>query len=80
MNTIQLAERVSGFSERDLHSKALLNTDTDALIRYKLQKQRALRVAQSSEDIVSMKQELSCLKNDLNCIKEMLLKITKEGK
>lgn len=80
MNTIQLAEKVSGFSERDLHSKALLNTDTDALIRYKLQKQRALRDTQSSEDIVSMKQELLCLKNDLNCIKEMLLKITKEGK
>jgi hypothetical protein len=80
MNTIQLTEKVSGFSERDLHSKALLNTDTDAHKRYKLQKQRALRDTQSSEDIVSMKQELSCLKNDLNCIKEMLLKITKEGK
>jgi hypothetical protein len=80
MNTIQLVEKISGFSERDLHSKALLNTDIDAHKRYKLQKQRALRDTQSSEDIVSMKQELSCLKNDLNCIKEMLLKITKEGK
>ena len=80
MTTIQLSEKVSGFSERDLHSRAILNTDTDGLLRYKMQRQRALRDNKSGEDIIIVKEELSSLKNELRDIKEMLLKITKEGK
>jgi hypothetical protein len=80
MATIQLVEKISGFSERDSHSRAILNTDTDGLLRYKLQKEKALRNIQSNEDIVVVKNELSSLKNELRDIKEMLLKITKEGK
>jgi RNA binding exosome subunit len=80
MATIQLAEKVSGFSERDLYSRAVLNTDTDGLLRYRLQKQKALRDNQSIHDIIIVKEELSSLKNELRDIKEMLLKITKEGK
>jgi hypothetical protein len=80
MTTIKLAEKVAGFSERDTYSRAILNTDTDGLLRYKLQKEKALRNIQDSEDIVVVKEELSSLKNELRDIKELLLKITKEGK
>ena len=80
MTTIKLAEKVAGFSERDTYSRAILNTDTDGLLRYKLQKEKALRNIQDSEDIIVVKEELSSLKNELRDIKELLLKITKEGK
>jgi hypothetical protein len=80
MTTIKLAEKVAGFSERDTYSRAILNTDTDGLLRYKTQRERALRNIQSNEDIIVVKEELSSLKNELRDIKELLLKITKEGK
>jgi hypothetical protein len=77
MTKIQLTEEVLGFTHRDSHSKAILNTDTTGLLKYKIQKQNAIRDKQRNNDIVMLKEEFHNLKNDLQCIKEMLLKITK---
>ena len=35
---IKIAEPVRGFTERDRNSKAILNTDMDSLLKYKIQK------------------------------------------
>jgi hypothetical protein len=37
---IKIAEPVRGFTERDRNSKAILNTDMDSLLKYKIQKRK----------------------------------------
>jgi hypothetical protein len=73
MERLELREKVLGFTERDPHSKALLNTDTGGLMKYKMQKQRH---AESVQEVNKMKEEICSLKDDLCEIKKMLLAIT----
>lgn len=73
MERLELKEKVAGFTERDIHSKALLQTDKNALLKYKLQKQR---VKEGTQELNRMKNEISDLKNDLGEIKQLLLAIT----
>jgi hypothetical protein len=73
MKRIELKEKIGGFAERDAHSKAILNTDRNALLKHKLQKERHL---QSTQEVNKMKDEICSLKDDLCEIKKLLLAIT----
>jgi hypothetical protein len=73
MERLELTEQALGFTERDANSKAILNTDTNALLKYKLQKQRH---QQSTQEVNKMKEEICSLKDDLCEIKKLLLAIT----
>jgi hypothetical protein len=76
MERIELKEKVSGFTERDLHSKAILNTDSAGLLRYKIQRQRTNRITEGVAEMQNVKDELSSLKAEMGEIKQLLLKIT----
>jgi hypothetical protein len=74
MKRLELTEQSLGFTERDAHSKAILNTDVNALMKHKLQKERYL---QSTQEVNRMRDEICSLKDDLCEIKKLLLTITK---
>jgi hypothetical protein len=75
---IKIAEPVRGFTERDKNSKAILNTDMDALLKYKIQKRKISDIDKSRNEITLIRGEVDSIKSDLNEIKHLLLKITKE--
>lgn len=72
---IRMKEIVGGFTERDVDSKALLNTDIDSLLKYKIQKKKMV----GSQEIEKMKDEMSELKSELSEIKALLLTIAKSN-
>lgn len=76
MERIELKEKVLGFTERDLHSKAILNTDTAGLLRYKIQRQKSTRLNEGVAEVQRVREELSALKGEMSEIKQLLLKIT----
>ena len=73
---LKISEPVHGFTERDAHSKAILNTDVDSLLRYKIQKKKLKDINSNKEEILSVKMEVEQIKNDLVEIKTLLLAIT----
>ena len=73
MERLELREQALGFTERDAHSKALLNTDRNALMKHKLQKERHVK---NMQEVNQMKDEICSLKDDLCEIKQLLLAIT----
>lgn len=73
---LELKETRSGFSERDLHSKAILNNDRESYLKYRIQKNR---VTSSKEEMKQMRDDVDSLKQDISDIKSLLLKIT-EGR
>ncbi len=75
---IKIAEPVRGFTERDKNSKAILNTDMDALLKYKIQKRKISDIDKSRNEITLIRGEVDTIKSDLSEIKQLLLKITKE--
>ena len=75
---ILIAEPVRGFTERDRNSKAILNTDIDSLLKYKIQKRKLSDINKSRNEIVIIREEIDNIKLDINEIKQLLLKITKE--
>jgi hypothetical protein len=77
---ILLAEPVHGFTERDRNSKAILNTDMDSLLKYKIQKRKISDINKSRNEIALIRTEVDCIKSDLSEIKQLLLQITKSGK
>jgi len=76
MEKVKVIEPVQGFTERDLTSKAILNTDIDALLRYKIQKRKISDINRNRTELTAMQVELDNIKNDLGEIKSLLLKIT----
>ena len=78
MEKIKVIEPVQGFTERDLASKAILNTDIDALLRYKIQKRKISDINRNRTELNAMQVEIEGIKSDLGEIKNLLLKITKE--
>lgn len=74
---IELVEPVSGFTEREKNSKALLNTDMESLLKYKIQRRKFTEINKSNGEINNIKNDINTLKNDLSEIKELLLQITK---
>ena len=75
---ILIAEPVLGFTERDRNSKAILNTDMDSLLKYKIQKRKISDINKSRNEIALIRGEVDSIKSDLSEIKQLLLKITKE--
>ncbi|NCX56440.1 MAG: hypothetical protein EBW87_04485 [Burkholderiaceae bacterium] len=73
---IELSEPIHGFTERDAHSKALLNTDLSGLMKYKLQRERHF---QSIQEMNKVKSDIVSLKGELREIKELLLMISKKN-
>jgi len=76
MERIELKEKVLGFTERDLHSKAILNTDAAGLLRNKIQRQKSTRLNEGVAEVQRVREELSALKGEMSEIKQLLLKIT----
>ena len=78
MNKIEIIEPVSGFTERESNSKALLNTDVDSLLKYKIQKRRFSEINRNVGEVSKVKLEVEQIKNDLCEIKQLLLQITQK--
>lgn len=77
---IKIAEPVRGFTERDRNSKAILNTDIDSLLKYKIQKRKISDINKSRNEIALIRTEVDIIKSDISEIKQLLLQITKIGK
>ena len=75
---LKIVDPVRGFTERDKNSKAILNTDMDSLLKYKIQKRRMSDINKSRNEITAIRGEVDSIKSDLSEIKHLLLKITKE--
>ncbi len=75
-NRIELDEKISGFTERDLHSKAILNTDSVGLLRYKINRQKNIKINKGVAEAHRVADEMFELKNEMNEIKKLLLQIT----
>ena len=78
VENILIAEPVRGFTERDRNSKAILNTDMDSLLKYKIQKRKISDINKSRNEIALIRTEVDSIKSDLSEIKQLLLQITKE--
>lgn len=76
---LEIIDPVHGFTERDSMSKAILNTDMDSLLKYKIQRRRMNELNRSKEELVAVKDEIACMKSDLCEIKALLLQITKKS-
>lgn len=74
---VKLKEVHNGFSERDIHSKAILNQDRNALLRYKIQKNRMSNVSSTSNEVQSLRTEFDEVKSEISEIKNLLQKIIK---
>ena len=75
---IKIVEPVRGFTERDKNSKAILNTDMDSLLKYKIQKRKISDINKSRNEISLIRNEVDSIKSDLSEIKQLLLQITNE--
>jgi hypothetical protein len=73
---IELLEPIAGFTERDINSKAVLNTDNNSLLKYKIQKRKFSELNKNANDINILRAEVVQIKSDLTEIKSMLLQIT----
>jgi hypothetical protein len=73
INKLIVSEPVRGFTERDTNSKAILNTDIDSLLTYKIQKLKLIDINKNKETLESIKKEISEMKTNLIEIKSMLL-------
>ena len=74
-NKIPIADPINGFTERDANSKAILNTDLNSLLKYKIQKRKILDINQSKENINEIYKEIDEIRNDISEIKNLLLTI-----
>ena len=72
---VLIADPINGFTERDSNSKAILNTDMNSLLKYKIQKRKILDINQSKEDINEIYKEIDHIRNDISEIKNLLLTI-----
>jgi len=73
-----ISDPVQGFTERDRNSKAILNTDMDALLKYKIQKKKFSEINKTGNEINNMRCEIENIKSDLGEIKQLLLQITQK--
>jgi len=77
---IKLVDPLNGFTERDKHSKAILNTDVDSYLKYKIQRRNMSDINRSTQDLGVIRNEVNELKKDLTEIKSMLLQITNNSR
>jgi len=76
---VELKEKALGFTERDINSKAILNTDSSALLKYKIQKHRSEKLRENAAELHKVKNDINNIKDELCEIKNLLLKITTES-
>jgi peptidoglycan hydrolase CwlO-like protein len=76
LEKIAIIEPSNGFTERDASSKAILNTDVDSLLKYKIQKRKLSDINKSREEINEIHAEVDQIRNDIREIKNLLLTIT----
>jgi hypothetical protein len=77
-NKILIEDPIHGFTERDANSKAILNTDVNSLLMYKIQKRKISDINKNINEIDLIRGEINTMKSDLDEIKNLLLKIIKE--
>jgi hypothetical protein len=70
---LKIIDPVRGFTEREAGSKAILNTDVDSLLKYKIQKRQFSDINRSKQELSSVKIEIDQIKSDLGEIKQLLL-------
>jgi len=75
-NKIPIADSTNGFTERDANSKAILNTDINSLLKYKIQRRKISNIDKTKEEIDAINLEVNEIKNDIREIKNLLLLIT----
>jgi hypothetical protein len=75
---ISIIDPVAGFTERDVASKAVLNTDVQSLLQYKIRKRNVHDINTSRIELTTMKMEINQIKDDLCDIKRLLLQITND--
>lgn len=71
---IKMKEIVGGFTERDVDSKGLLNTDIESFLRHKIQKSK---IHSAPKEVEKIRNEMVELKNELSEIKKLLSMIAK---
>jgi len=72
---IDLEEKFAGITERDSHSKALLNTDTEALLQYKIKKQKSINQRRMANELDFLKTKVADLSSDITDIKTLLTEL-----
>jgi len=60
---------------RDANSKAILNVNTDALNKYKKEKEEKMKLKNVIDGFDNLKNELQVTKNDISEIKQMLMQL-----
>ena len=60
---------------RDSNSNAILNTDHNALNKYREEREYLLKVKATVDDTQRLKQDMAETKKDINDIKQMLLQL-----
>lgn len=73
--TIELTDGTNGFSERDLHSKAILNNSRDMLLKYKIQRNRFNNLSSASSEIENVKRDINEMREEMVEIKQLLLQL-----
>jgi hypothetical protein len=76
LDKISIIEPTNGFTERDANSKAILNTDINSLLKYKIQRRKISNIDKTKEEIDAINLEVNEIKNDIREIKNLLLLIT----
>jgi hypothetical protein len=74
---LKIIDPVRGFTEREAGSKAILNTDVDSLLKYKIQKRQMSDINRHKQELSSVRTEIDQIKSDLGEIKQLLLQINK---
>lgn len=69
---IELEEKVSGFTERDMNSKALLNTDVNGLLAYKMKTRNSMVQESQTKEINMLKEKVNNIQEDVSEIRQML--------
>jgi hypothetical protein len=60
---------------RDSKSKAILNVNSEALNKYKREKEEKIKIKQAIDGYQTLKEELQATKNDISEIKQMLMQL-----
>ena len=63
---------------RDMHSKAVVATDTDGLQAYRDRRAAMERMMNTTEEVQGLKEEINTIKNDVTKIKEILMEMAKK--
>ena len=58
-----VVDAVSGFTEREKTSKAILNTDVDSLLSYKIRKRKFSEMRKTTDEMTIVKNEVEQIKS-----------------